>query len=167
MWSTKPRSTFKRHTGTVMQKKAQRGVATVEFSFLLPVLLLILLGIAQFSWLIFNFIIVTHAASVGAHQFASERGFSTPYSDTVSSVTNALGPIRTGISISTSVNGVSCTSDSACQTALGTMANSLAAGSTVTVTIGHVFNPLYSGSWGSLGSIMPKNITSTMTEVAQ
>ncbi|CAB3764896.1 hypothetical protein GQ57_17185 [Burkholderia sp. MSh2] len=150
-----------------MRGKRQRGVAAVEFSLLLPVLLLILLGIAQFSWLISNFIIVTQAASVGAHQFASERGFSTPYSDTVSIVTNALGPLRTGFSISTSVNGVACTSDSACQAALGTMSNAPAAGSTATVTLGHAFSPLYAGAWGALASIMPKNITSTMTEVIQ
>lgn len=150
-----------------MRKKMQRGVVTVEFSFLLPVLLLILLGIAQFSWLVSNFIIVTHAASVGAHQLASERGYSNPYSDTVASITNALGPIHAGINISASVNGVSCTSDSTCQSALGTMANAPAAGSTVTVTLGRAFNPLYSGPWGGLASIMPKNITSTMTEVIQ
>ncbi|WP_175967256.1 TadE/TadG family type IV pilus assembly protein [Burkholderia sp. BCC0322] len=167
MWSKNPRITFKHQTGTVMRKRKQRGVVTVEFSLLLPVLLLILLGIAQFSWMISNFIIVTYATSVGAHQLASERGFSTPYSDTVSSITNALGPIRTGINISTSVNGSPCTSDSTCQAALGTMANALAAGSTVTVTIAHAFSPLYSGSWGSLANLMPKNITSTMTEVIQ
>jgi Flp pilus assembly protein TadG len=158
---------IERQTGTAMQKKVQRGVVTLEFSLLLPVLLLILLGIAQFSWLFSNFIVVTHAASVGAHQFAAERGFSSPYSDTVASVTNALGPFHTGITISTSVNGVPCASDSACQSALGTMANALAAGSTVTVTLAQAFNPLYSGSWGALASIMPKNITSTMTEVVQ
>lgn len=150
-----------------MRRRIQRGVVTIEFSLLLPVLLLILLGIVQFSWMILNFIIVAYAASVGAHQLASERGYSTPYSDTVSSITRALGPVRTGINISTSVNGAACTSDSTCQAALGTMANALVAGSTVTVTIAHAFSPLYSGSWGSLASIMPKNITSTMTELIQ
>jgi len=150
-----------------MWKKKQRGVATVEFAMLLPVLLLILVGIAQFSWLISNFILVTHAAGVGAHQLASERGFSKPYSDTVSSVTSALGPLNTDITISTSVNGVPCSSDNACQTALGTMTNAPAAGSTVTVSLAYAFSPLFSGSLGTLASAVPKNITSTMTEVIQ
>jgi Flp pilus assembly protein TadG len=150
-----------------MQKKSHRGGAAVEFALLLPLLLVILIGIAQFSWLIGNYIIVTHAAAVGAHLLASERGFSSPYTETVASVTNALGPLQNPLAITTSINGVACTSNSACQSALGTMTNAPSAGSTATVSLVYTFTPFFSGTLGGVSIFAPNQIASTMTEVIQ
>jgi Flp pilus assembly protein TadG len=45
---------------------------------LMPVILLVLLGIAQFGWLLVNYIVVGNAASSAARTFASQRGTTTP-----------------------------------------------------------------------------------------
>jgi Flp pilus assembly protein TadG len=68
--------------GGHMKRKNQRGVAAVEFALVLPILLALLFGTAQFGWLMNNYIVLTNAASLGAHLLASERGYAAPYTDT-------------------------------------------------------------------------------------
>jgi Flp pilus assembly protein TadG len=58
--------------------KSQRGSAAIEMAVLMPVILLVLLGIAQFGWLLVNYIVVGNAASSAARTFASQRGTTTP-----------------------------------------------------------------------------------------
>ena len=61
---------------TKMTIKNQKGAAAVEFAFVLPLLLLLLFGIVEFSILFYNKAMITNASREGARAgivFASDR----------------------------------------------------------------------------------------------
>ncbi|MBV8589274.1 MAG: pilus assembly protein [Acetobacteraceae bacterium] len=97
----------------------QKGTAAVEFALIAPALLLLVLGGVQLALVLANYVALTNAANVGAMQFAISRSDTTPYTDTVAAI-KAAAPNLTAASltITLSVNGTACSSDSACQTAL-------------------------------------------------
>jgi len=95
------------------------GSAIVEFAFIAPVPLLIVLGTAQFGIALGQYVMLMNAVGVGAMQFAISRSDTTPYTDAVNAVRNAA-PILTpaNLTITLSVNGTACATDAACATAL-------------------------------------------------
>jgi Flp pilus assembly protein TadG len=97
----------KDHTGSVL----------VEFTLVLPVLLFLILGLAQFGLIFYNYILVTNAAATGARELSISRLDNTAYADTVSAITSATTNLS-GLTITMSVNGTACSSNAACQTAL-------------------------------------------------
>jgi Flp pilus assembly protein TadG len=111
----------------------ERGTALVEFGLLAPVLLLILLGTAQFGLTLNQFVTLTNSVSVGALQFALSRSDTTPSSDAWKAITAAASTLTptTNIKITLSVGsplvacvtnanslGSAAAADSACATAL-------------------------------------------------
>ena len=110
--------------------KDQTGSALVEFTIVFPVLVFLILGLAQFGLLFYNSIMVTNAAATGARQLALSRTDANAYTDTVTAITNAApGLGLTGATcasgtttpcITMSVNGATCSSNSGCQTDLVT-----------------------------------------------
>jgi Flp pilus assembly protein TadG len=97
----------KDHTGSVL----------VEFTLVLPVLLFLILGLAQFGLIFYNYILVTNAAVTGARQLSISRLDSTAYTDTVSAINSATTNLS-GLTITMSVNGATCSTNSTCQTDL-------------------------------------------------
>jgi Flp pilus assembly protein TadG len=97
----------------------ENGIAAIEFALIAPVFLFLLLGLVQFGLALGNYVMLTNAVSVGAMQFAISRSDTTPYTDTVSAI-KAAAPILTpaNLTITLSVNGTACATDSACSTAL-------------------------------------------------
>jgi len=95
------------------------GSALVEFTLVLPVLLFLILGLAQFGLIFYNYILVTNAAATGARQFSISRLDTSAYTDTVSAINNATTNLS-GLTITMSVNGTTCSTNSTCQTALQT-----------------------------------------------
>lgn len=81
--------------------------------------LFLLLRLVQFGLTVGNYVMPTKAVNVGAMQFAISRSDTTPYTDTVSAI-KAAGPTLTpaNLTITLSVNGTACATDSACSTAL-------------------------------------------------
>jgi len=150
-----------------MKLKNQRGATAVEFALVLPILLALLFGTVQFGWLMNNYLALTNAASLAAHLLASERGYATPYSDTQAAILAATPSLKNAITISMSVGGTSCTSDSTCATALGTSTQAPAAGTEASVSLGYSFTPLFSGTLYNLKSIMPTSLSATMSELVQ
>jgi Flp pilus assembly protein TadG len=59
-------------------RKREDGQALVEFAFVVPVLLLIVLGIVQFGILFNNYITLTDAVRAGARQAAVSRTLANP-----------------------------------------------------------------------------------------
>jgi Flp pilus assembly protein TadG len=107
------------------------GAAAVEFALIVPVLLLIMLGTFVFGIAFVNYIMVTSAADAGTLQLTVSRGDSTPYTDTVNAVyASAPNLTKANLTISLTVNGTGCSSDSTCQTALTT-----ASGKAASVTV--------------------------------
>ena len=104
------------------------GVAAVELAFLLPVLLLTLIGGLAFSMGLATYVVVSNAANVGAVQLmltTSMLGASMPYTYTINAINAAVAPVLTiaDLTVTLTVNGKSCNSDSACQTALSVAAS--------------------------------------------
>ena len=150
-----------------MKRERQSGAAVVEFALVLPVLFLVLFGAVQLSWLMNNYLMLTDAASVGAHLLASERGYTTPYSDTEAAVLAATSTLKNTLSITIKVGGATCTSDSACASALGTQTQPPATGTQASVSLSYAFSAPYKGALYSLKSMMPSSLSATMTEIVQ
>ena len=56
-----------------MVLKSHTGAAAVEFAIVLPILLLLILGIIEFSFLLFNKAVITNAAREGARAGIVQR----------------------------------------------------------------------------------------------
>lgn len=96
-----------------------KGAVAVEFALIGPVLLLAMVGMFVFGVALNNWVILTNAAEAGALQLAISRGDTTPYTDTTNEIYNAAPSLtKASMTITLSVNGTACTSDSTCQTAL-------------------------------------------------
>ncbi|MFM0209119.1 TadE/TadG family type IV pilus assembly protein [Paraburkholderia sediminicola] len=151
-----------------MSLKRQKGVAAVEFAVVVPVLLVIAVGLAQFGWLLSNYVMVANAASAGARYFAAQRGTATPYSGTQTQVQTSAAVLNSGnLSITASVNGGNCTSDTACAADLTSAASGAAvATAAVTVTYSN-FSPLFTGSLFGLFKMMPSALNATAAERVQ
>jgi Flp pilus assembly protein TadG len=108
------------------------GAPAVEFALIAPLLLMLIMGIIQFSITLNNYIELTEAVRTGARNLAISRAMAsaTPYTTTVADISSSAGNLKsTNITVTMSVNGTACASDSTCSTALST-----AAGQTATVT---------------------------------
>jgi Flp pilus assembly protein TadG len=150
-----------------MKRERQSGAALVEFALVLPVLFLVLFGAVQFGWLMNNYLMLTDAASVGARQLASERGYATPYSDTEAAVLAATSTLKNTLTITIKVGGTTCTSDTACASALGTQTQPPATGTQASVSLSYAFSAPYQGALYSLKSMMPSSLSATMSELVQ
>jgi Flp pilus assembly protein TadG len=108
------------------------GAQAVEFALIAPLLLMLIMGIIQFSITLNNYIELTEGVRTGARNLAISRAMAsaTPYTTTVSNISASAGNLTAGnITVTISVNGTACTSDSTCTTALTS-----AAGETASVT---------------------------------
>lgn len=148
--------------------RRQKGIAAVEMALVLPFLLMLVLGLTQFGWLLLNSVSIVNAASESARFFASQRGTSTPYTSTEAQVRAAASLLTpAGLSISTSVDGVACSTDTNCAAALASASSpSVDVPATVTVTYTG-FHPLFTGPFYGLNTMMPSELTSTATERVQ
>jgi Flp pilus assembly protein TadG len=99
------------------------GTALIEFAFVMPLLMMMLVGMFMFGITIHDYISVTGAAEAGMLQLTVSRGDTTPWTDTTN-VIYAAAPtlLRANLTVSVSVNGTACASDATCVTALSTAA---------------------------------------------
>jgi Flp pilus assembly protein TadG len=144
-----PRRAAKRQPGLQVREAArtaglgERGAALVEFALVAPVLLLIMLGTAQFGITLNQYVMLTNAVGVGGMQFAISRSDTTPSSDAWRAITTAASTLTpANLPITLSVNGTACVTnattlaaataaDAACSTAL---TNGIGLPATVTAT---------------------------------
>ena len=122
------------------------GASAIEFAFIAPILMLLLVGIAKFGLVFNDYLTLTEAVTNGARNLALSRGTSTPYSTTVSQVTSsAFNLASSSLTITTKVNGTTCSTDTTCQTALTSAAGQAATVSATypcdLVIMGHDFAP--------------------------
>lgn len=107
------------HLRTGFPGLGRAGVSAVEFALVAPVLLMILIGTLQCGIAFNNYLTLNNSVRAGARVLAASRGSTTPYSDTQNALYQSAPNLTRGsITISISVNGSTCRSDSACQTAL-------------------------------------------------
>jgi Flp pilus assembly protein TadG len=87
----------------------EKGAALVEFGLLAPVLVLILLGTAQFGLTLNQFVVLTNAVSIGRLQFALSRSDTQPVTDALSAITGAASTLMAAsMTVTLSVNGTQC-----------------------------------------------------------
>jgi Flp pilus assembly protein TadG len=141
------------------------GSSALEFALVAPLLIAILLGIIQFSLFFNNVSTLTNAAASGALVFSQGRSFSTPYSMALSAVQGAAGALtKANLTVTTSVNGVPCASDSACLSAYGS------GGMPATVTVSYPCPLVFSTTtlqWIGVDSSKICPLSSTMSAVVQ
>jgi len=106
-----------------MKMRDVSGAALIEFAFVMPVLMMMIVGMFVFGVTIHDYISVTGAAEAGMLQLTVSRGDTTPWTDTTN-VVYAAAPtlLKTSLTVTVSVNGTACASDAACVTALSTAA---------------------------------------------
>jgi Flp pilus assembly protein TadG len=99
------------------------GTALIEFAFVMPLLMMMLVGMFVFGVTFHDYISVTGAAEAGMLQLTVSRGDTTPWTDTTN-VVYAAAPtlLKANLTVTVSVNGTACASDAACVTALSTAA---------------------------------------------
>jgi Flp pilus assembly protein TadG len=145
--------------------KDHTGSALVEFTIVFPVLILLILGLAQFGLIFYNYILVTNAAAVGARQLALSRTDANAYTDTVSAINTASTGLS-GLTITMSVNGATCSTNSACQTDLVTASGTVPPEpASVTVSYSCTGNSIMPAYLINLSGICP--LTSTMQQLVE
>jgi Flp pilus assembly protein TadG len=101
-----------------------KGISAVEFALIAPVMLLMGLGLIVFGFTMNNQTIIVHAAAAGVQQFTMSRGLAKPFSATTTTINSAatgltpFGLTSPTLTITLTVNGAACATDSACATAL-------------------------------------------------
>jgi Flp pilus assembly protein TadG len=142
------------------------GSVLVEFALVAPVLLLIVLGTAEFGITVSQYVMLTNAVGVGAMQFAISRSDTTPYTDAVSAVRTAapsLLPVA-NLAITLKVSGTACATDAACATAL---TNGVGQPALVSATYTAAFPCDLLNRWAGYNFASTCNLTSQVTERVQ
>jgi len=97
----------------------REGAAAVEFALVLPALLLMMFGIINFGIALNQYLELTDGVREGGRTFAISRSSATPYTSTTTAITSAAANLTAGsITITVQVNGVACTTNAGCSTAL-------------------------------------------------
>ena len=134
---------------------SEKGGALIEFALVAPILFLLVMGLIQFSWLMMSLNILTTATSIGAQLLSAERGYGTPYTDTVSQVLASAATLTpANLTVTTLVDGIACQSDAACAAAL-----SSGQGKSATVSVSYKFIPILSDLFGV---VLPATLNSSM-----
>ncbi len=109
-----------------MRLRRQNGTLMIEVAIALPLFLLIVFSVMLFGWLINNYVTLNMAALKGAGILATERGYSTPYTDTKNQIVASVATFSGGrmnngnLTITMKVGGTACSTDVACAGLLGT-----------------------------------------------
>jgi Flp pilus assembly protein TadG len=119
-------------------RQAQSGAALVEMALVTPILALMIFAVIQYGWLMMSMNMLTAATSAGVQVLSSERGFSTPHTDTLSQI-RAFAPTlsSTDLTLNIQVDGVTCASNDTCALAL-----SASQGKAATVSLSYAYTPI-------------------------
>jgi Flp pilus assembly protein TadG len=131
MLRTQPRSVDAAASKRRSLLRDTRGAAAVELALTLPVFLAIAIGTLKFGLAMTQYLALNNSAAQGAMTLALSRGTSTPFATTTTAITNAAPNLTSGsVTKTLRINGTTCSSDSACSTAL-------VAGATASVTVSY------------------------------
>jgi len=100
--------------------RERTGTAALEFALVAPILFITVFGTFQFGITLNNYVMLTSATQSAARQLALSRGGTTPRSDAVNQLIASAANLKGSITVTTAINGTSCTTDATCQTAMAT-----------------------------------------------
>jgi TadE-like protein len=104
------------------KRVGERGGAVIEFTLIMPVLLLTMTGMAAFGFAIHNEIVLTNAVNTGAQLLAFSRGQTTdPCATAYSAITGAAPSLTSGLSLSFVIDGTSYPSTTSCPSGTASM----------------------------------------------
>jgi Flp pilus assembly protein TadG len=159
--------------------KDESGAALVEFAFVAPLLVMLMVATIIFTWALVNYGTLQFAAGTGAQVITTERLNAsstnwTPYTDTVNAVKASSSILNQTVlsqagNIVVSVNNTACTTDAACKTALAAVSTASNIITPASVTVTYPCDPVtlsnpFSVLWLSFGNC---SFSTTITGVIQ
>jgi len=108
-----------------------RGQSLIEFTLVMPFLLLVATGMVSFGLALHNDLVLTNAVNTGAQLLAFSRGQTTdPCATATTAITNAAPSLYSGLSLTFVINGTTYSSTTSCTSA----ASNMVQGATAQVT---------------------------------
>ena len=94
----------------------ERGGSLIEFTLVMPILLLVMTGMVSFGFALHNDLVLTNAVNTGAQLLSFSRGQTTdPCATAYTAITNAASTLNTSsISLSFVINGTTYASTTSC-----------------------------------------------------
>jgi Flp pilus assembly protein TadG len=100
----------------------KRGQALIEFTLVVPILLLIMTGLVSFGFALRNFLVLTNAVNTGAQLLAISRGQTTdPCATAYSAVKSAAPSLASGLTLNFVIDGATYTASTSCPAATSNM----------------------------------------------
>ena len=119
--------------GRRIRNRRERGGSFVEFTLVMPFLLLLVTGMATFGIALHNVLALSNAVNAGAQQLAFSRGQTTdPCATAYSAISTAAPSLTTGLSLSFIINGTTYASTTSCTSGASNMVQGASAQITAT-----------------------------------
>jgi Flp pilus assembly protein TadG len=112
---------------------SERGGSFIEFTLVIPVLLLAMTGMVSFGIALHNDLILTNAVNTGTQLLAISRGqTSDPCATAYTAISGAAPSLAAGLSLTFVINGATYTSTNTCTAAAANMVQGASAQVTAT-----------------------------------
>lgn len=93
-------------------RRRERGGTLIEFTLVMPILLLVMTGMASFGFALHNDLVLTNAVNLGSQLLAFSRGQTTdPCATAYAAITAAAPSLTSGISVTYVINGTTYTTN--------------------------------------------------------
>jgi Flp pilus assembly protein TadG len=140
-----------RHSGTSGRRNRTRGQALVEFAMVLPVFMVLLVGMLDAGFALYNKMTVINAAREGAHAVvAVDTTDAVAVANIPSMVTAAVSNAANGMLVGTTVACVAATGHpTPCKFGGGGAGTNALQGDSVRVTVTYKYIPLFPFLFGS------------------
>jgi len=157
----------------------ESGAALVEFAFIAPLLVLLMVATIIFTWTLVNYATMSYAAGTGAQVITTERLNAnspswTPYTDTIKAVKASSSILNQTVlgqsgNIVVSINNTTCSSDATCQAALTAVTTANSTTTPASVAVSYPCDPVtlsnpFTVLWLNFGNC---SYTTTITGVVE
>jgi Flp pilus assembly protein TadG len=111
----------------------ERGSSSLELALVMPILMLILLGLASFGLTLHDLLVLTNGVNAGAQLLSMSRGQTTdPCSTASSAISSAAPSLTTGLSLTFVINGTTYAATTSCPAGVSNMVQGATAQITAT-----------------------------------
>ncbi len=100
----------------------QQGQSAIEFTIVVPILLILMTGLLSFGFALHNYLVLTNAVNTGAQLLAFSRGQTTdPCGTAYSAIKGAAPSLASGLSLTFVIDGTTYASTTSCATGVSNM----------------------------------------------
>jgi Flp pilus assembly protein TadG len=100
----------------------ERGGALIEFTLVMPLLLLLMTGMVSFGFALHNDLLLTNAVSIGAQQLSFSRGQTTdPCATAYTAISAAAPSLTSSLSLTFVINGTTYSATTSCPSGAANM----------------------------------------------